>query len=61
MHFFLRRIQRRVFSQPWFENHLRCVSVLANEKPTPTTPQEQKRCDHEGHVVYQELKDNSKK
>jgi hypothetical protein len=61
MHFFLRRIQRRVFSQPGFENHLRCVSVLANEKPTPTTPQEQKRCDHEGHVVYQELKDNSKK
>jgi hypothetical protein len=24
--------------EPGFENHLRCVSVPANEKPTPTTP-----------------------
>ena len=49
-----------IFSEPGFENHLRCVSVLANEKPTPTTPDEQKRCDHEGHVVYQDLKDTQK-
>jgi len=28
---------------------------------TPTTPEEQKRCDHEGHVVYQDLKDSSEK
>ena len=27
-----------IFLEPGFENHLRCVSVLANEKPTPTTP-----------------------
>jgi hypothetical protein len=44
-----------------FENHLRCVSLLANEKTTPTTLEEQKRCDHEGHVVYQDLKDSSEK
>lgn len=50
-----------VFSEPGFENHLRCVSVPANEKTTPTTPEEQKRCDHEGHVVYQDLKDSSEK
>jgi quercetin dioxygenase-like cupin family protein len=50
-----------IFSEPGFENHLRCVSVLANEKTTPTTPEEQKRCDHEGHVVYQDLKDGSEK
>ena len=48
-----------IFSEPGFENHLRCVSVLASEKTTPTTPEEQKRCDHEGRVVYQELKGNS--
>jgi quercetin dioxygenase-like cupin family protein len=44
-----------VFSAPGFENHLRCVSVPANEKPTPSTVEEQKKCDHEGHVIYKEL------
>ena len=43
-----------VFSAPGFENHLRCVSVPANEKPTPTTLEERKKCDHEGHVIYKE-------
>jgi hypothetical protein len=41
-----------IFSAPGFENHLRCVSVPANEKPTPLTPEEKKQCDHEGHVIY---------
>jgi quercetin dioxygenase-like cupin family protein len=49
-----------VFSAPGFENHLRCVSAPANEKPTPTTLEEQKRCDLEGHVVYPEAEDNPK-
>jgi quercetin dioxygenase-like cupin family protein len=49
------------FSAPGFENHLRCVSVPANEKPTPMTPEEQKQCDHEGHVMYKELETQSKK
>ena len=43
-----------VFSAPGFENHLRCVSVPANEKPTPTTLEERKKCDHEGNVIYKE-------
>jgi quercetin dioxygenase-like cupin family protein len=50
-----------IFSAPGFEDHLRCVSVHANEKPTPTTPEEKKQCDHEGHVVYAGPEENSKK
>jgi quercetin dioxygenase-like cupin family protein len=43
-----------VFSAPGFENHLRCVSAPASENPAPTTAEEQKRCDHEGYVIYKE-------
>ncbi len=50
-----------VFSAPGFENHLRCESVPANEKPTPMTPEEQKQCDHEGHVIYKGMEENPKK
>jgi quercetin dioxygenase-like cupin family protein len=50
-----------IFSAPGFENHLRCVSVPANEKPTPTTAEEQKQCDHEGDVVYAGRGENPKK
>jgi quercetin dioxygenase-like cupin family protein len=50
-----------VFSAPGFENHPRCVSVAANEKPTPMTPEEQEHCDHEGHVIYRELEKQSTK
>ena len=50
-----------VFSAPGFENHLRCVSVPANENPTPVSPEQQKQCDHLGHVVYKELKKKSVK
>ncbi len=49
------------FSAPGFENHLRCVSVPANEKPTPITPEEKKKCDHEGHVTYKKLEKQSTK
>jgi hypothetical protein len=49
-----------IFSAPGFENHLRIVSVAANEKPTPTTAEEQKQCDHDGHVMYKELQSNRK-
>ena len=49
-----------VFSAPGFENHLRCVSVPADEKATPVTPEEQKECDHEGHVIYKELRQQMK-
>jgi hypothetical protein len=50
-----------IFSSPGFENHLRCVSVRSNEKATPLSPDEKKQCDHEGHVVYKELGQNSEK
>jgi len=50
-----------IFSAPGFENHLRCVSVIPNEKDTPLSPEEKKQCDHEGHVTYRELGQNSDK
>lgn len=43
-----------IFSAPAFENHLRCMSVPAGEKPTPMTAAEQKECDREGHVIYKD-------
>jgi len=45
-----------IFSAPGFENHLRCESVPTNQKPAPMTPEEQRQCDHEGHVIYKDLK-----
>jgi quercetin dioxygenase-like cupin family protein len=49
-----------VFSAPGFEKHLRCVSVPAGEKPTPTKLAEEKECVHEGQVVYQEEEETKK-
>jgi quercetin dioxygenase-like cupin family protein len=49
-----------VFSAPGFENLMRCESVPANEKPTPTTLEERRRCDHEGHVIYKEDEESPK-
>lgn len=49
-----------VFSAPAFENHLRCMSVPAGQKPTPMTKAEQKGCDRAGHVVYQEREGTGK-
>jgi quercetin dioxygenase-like cupin family protein len=43
-----------VFSAPGFENHMRCESVLPNEKSNPVSAEERKACDHEGHVVYKD-------
>jgi hypothetical protein len=50
-----------IFAAPGFENHLRCVSVLPNEKATPLSADEKKQCDQEGHVVYKELGQNPEK
>jgi len=49
-----------VFSAPGFENLMRCESVPANEKPTPTTLEERRKCDHEGHVIYKEDEESPK-
>jgi quercetin dioxygenase-like cupin family protein len=43
-----------IFSAPGFEDHLRCESVPANEKPTPISRAEENECDHLGHVVYKD-------
>jgi quercetin dioxygenase-like cupin family protein len=41
-----------VFSAPAFENHLRCMSVPAGQKPIPLTMKQQQACDRAGHVIY---------
>jgi quercetin dioxygenase-like cupin family protein len=43
-----------IFSAPGFEDHLRCESVLANERPATISREEENECDHMGHVVYQD-------
>jgi quercetin dioxygenase-like cupin family protein len=43
-----------IFSAPGFEDHLRCESVLATEKPTAISRAEEHNCDHLGHVVYKD-------
>ena len=50
-----------IFSAPGFENHLRCVSVPPNAKPTPMTPEEQRQCDHEWRVIHKEPEKQSQK
>jgi mannose-6-phosphate isomerase-like protein (cupin superfamily) len=43
-----------IFSAPGFEDHLRCESVPAGEKPTTISLAEENECDRLGHVVYRE-------
>jgi quercetin dioxygenase-like cupin family protein len=43
-----------IFSAPGFEDHLRCESVPAGEKPTTISLAEENACDRLGHVVYRE-------
>ena len=43
-----------VFSAPGFEDYMRCDSVLPNEKAIPLTPEQMKKCEHEGHVIYKD-------
>jgi hypothetical protein len=50
-----------IFSAPAFENYMRCESVLPNEKPAPISPQKDKECEHQGHVLYKDLEKNAKK
>ncbi|HEX2666067.1 MAG TPA: cupin domain-containing protein [Candidatus Acidoferrum sp.] len=50
-----------VFSAPGFENYMRCDSVLPNEKVIPLSPEEQKACGHQGHVIYKDLEENPQK
>ena len=50
-----------VFSAPGFENYMRCDSVLPDETVKPLSIEEQRVCSREGHVIYKDLGDNSKK
>jgi mannose-6-phosphate isomerase-like protein (cupin superfamily) len=43
-----------IFSAPGFEDHLRCESVPAGEKPTTLSRAEENECDRIGHVVYRD-------
>jgi quercetin dioxygenase-like cupin family protein len=43
-----------IFSAPGFEDHLRCESVPAGEKPTTISLAEENKCDRLGHVVYRD-------
>jgi quercetin dioxygenase-like cupin family protein len=49
-----------VFSAPGFEAYMRCESVLPNERPTPISPQRDKECEHQGHVIYKDLEETPK-
>src|SRR6186997_450071 len=50
-----------VFSEPGFEETMRCNSVAAGETPTPITPEQQKECAHLGHSESAGRPDNPKK
>ena len=50
-----------VFSAPGFENYMRCDSVLPNETPKPLSPEEDKACQQQGHVIYKDLEKNPQK
>jgi quercetin dioxygenase-like cupin family protein len=43
-----------IFSAPGFEDHLRCESVPAGEKPTTISQAEENVCDRMGHAVYRD-------
>jgi len=43
-----------IFSAPGFEDHMRCESVPANEKPTTISQAEENVCDRIGHVIYKD-------
>ncbi|HEY3972284.1 MAG TPA: cupin domain-containing protein [Candidatus Sulfotelmatobacter sp.] len=42
-----------VFSEPGFDDFMRCVSVPAGEESSKLTPEEFKACQHEGHVMFE--------
>ena len=50
-----------VFSEPGFDETMRCNSVPAGETPTPITPEQQKECAHLGHSESAGRLDNLKK
>jgi quercetin dioxygenase-like cupin family protein len=49
-----------VFSEPGFEDYMRCDSVLPTEKVVPISTEQQRACSHKGHVVYKDLENYAK-
>ena len=41
-----------IFSAPGFDEFQRCISVPADQKPTPMTEEDLKHCQAPGHIVY---------
>ena len=41
-----------IFSAPGFDEHLRCASVPAGQKPTPISREELTQCAHSGHAEF---------
>jgi len=41
-----------VFSDPGFDDFMRCASVPAGETSTKLSPEEFKACQHQGHVMF---------
>jgi len=42
-----------VFSDPGFDDFMRCASVPAGETSTKLSPEEFKACQHQGHVMFE--------
>jgi len=42
-----------VFSDPGYDDFMRCVSVPAGEPSTKLSPEEFKACQHQGHVMFE--------
>jgi quercetin dioxygenase-like cupin family protein len=49
-----------IFSEPGFEDTMRCNSVPTGETPTPITPEQHKACAHEGHAEYEAMEEKPK-
>ena len=49
-----------IFSEPGFEDTMRCNSVLAGETPTAITPEQRAECAHAGHAEYEDIPEATK-
>jgi mannose-6-phosphate isomerase-like protein (cupin superfamily) len=49
-----------LFSEPGFDDYMRCVSVADSEPATNLSRDERKTCAHNGHVIFKSLEDPPK-
>lgn len=50
-----------IFSNPGFDDYLRCISVTPEEKSAFLSRDERKDCAHKGHAVFKSLEDDPPK